>query len=86
MAPYPVHSPDAPPIVPDTKRYSYTATGLLQYEGWANSASNPQPSQPVWAIKQYTYDGNNRLVLEQWANGSSQRTNVWDNCATLSYE
>jgi YD repeat-containing protein len=59
---------------------------LLQYEGWANSASNPQPSQPVWAIKQYTYDGNNRLVLEQWANGSSQRTNVWDNCATLSYE
>ena len=70
---YPVHSPDAPPIVPDIKRYAYTAAGLLQYEGWASSAGNPQTSQPVWAIKQYTYDANNRLVVEQWANGSSQR-------------
>ena len=83
---YPVHSPDAPPIVPDTKRYSYSATGLLLYEGWAGSGGNPQTSQPVWAIKQYTYDSNNRLILEQWANGSSLRTNVWDDIATITYQ
>ena len=88
MAPqYPVHSPDAPPIVPDTKRYSYDPnSGALLYEGWANAGNNPQTSQPVWAIKKYTYDGNGKLILEQWANGSSQRTNIWDDIATITYQ
>jgi hypothetical protein len=66
--------------------YSYTAAGSIQYEGWATSSLNPQPNQPVWAIKLYTYDANGRLIMEQWAGGSSARTNIWANAATLTYQ
>ena len=86
MGPYPVFSPQAPPVVPDTKAYAYNAAGLLQFEGWASSELDPQASHAVWAIKQYTYNANNQLVGEQWAGGSSARTNVWANAATLSYQ
>ena len=86
MGPYPLFAPDAPPTIPATKMYAYNAAGAIQYEGWATSSINPQPNQPVWAIKMYTYDGNNRLILEQWAGGSSARTNVWNNAATLTYQ
>jgi hypothetical protein len=51
MGPYPLFAPDAPPTIPATKMYAYNAAGAIQYEGWAASSINPQPSQPVWAIK-----------------------------------
>jgi hypothetical protein len=33
--------------------YANNAAGAIQYEGWATSSINPQPNQPVWAIKFY---------------------------------
>jgi len=85
LQPYPLFGSGSPPEYPDTKRYAYNASGQLQYEGWASSSLNPQPTQAVWAIKMYTYSGT-QLVLEQWANGSSSRTNVWNNAASLGYQ
>lgn len=67
----------------NTQTLDYDGEGNLIYQGEAEAGS--AKSSPVWAIKKFTYDGNGALIDVQWANGSTDKVNIWDDRASLTY-
>lgn len=66
-----------------SQKLDYDIDGKLIYAGEALPGS--AASSPVWAIKKLIYDSEGQLVETLWANGNSERINIWNNRASLSY-
>jgi hypothetical protein len=87
MGPYPCSFSGRSTHRSGHQAYAYTAAGLLQYEGWANSVGNPS-AEPA-GLGDQTVHLRRQQQARFWSSGPAdrlQRTNVWDNCATLSYQ
>lgn len=65
-----------------SQRLDYDIDGKLIYAGEA--APGSLDSSAVWAIRKLIYSGK-KLEQTLWANGNSERINIWDNRAALSY-
>ncbi len=66
-----------------SQKLDYDVDGKLIYAGEAVPGSSA--ASAVWAIKKLIYDGDDQLVETLWAGGNSERINVWNNRASLSY-
>lgn len=65
-----------------SQRLDYDAGGKLIYAGEAVPGASD--ASAVWAIRKLIYSGT-QLVQTLWANGNSERINIWNNRASLSY-
>ena len=68
---------------PYTQKFSYTAAGLLEYQGWAKPGIATSVSH--WRIVYYEYDGNGNQTSITWSDGNKEFDNEWDERASLNY-
>ena len=66
----------------NTQSLDYDMSGVLIYQGEA--APGTVKSSAGWSIKKFIYSGDN-LVDVLWANGNTDKINIWDDRASLSY-
>lgn len=70
-------------IEESTQALDYNMSGDILYVGEADAGS--LKSAASWAIKKIIYDGNAQIVDIVWANGSTDKINIWDDRASLTY-
>ena len=66
----------------NTQALDYDGNGNLIYSGEANAGT--LKSSAGWAIKKLIYSGND-VVDVVWANGSTDKVNIWNDRASLTY-
>jgi hypothetical protein len=66
-----------------TRKYAYTAGGLLEYAGLAEPGTSS--ASVGWKIIKYTYNGSDNLTDAQFASGEAEFSHIWDNRASYSY-
>ena len=65
-------------------KLSYTASGMIEYIGYASPGS--ASSAAVWKIIKMTYDGSGRQTDLQFADGSRNFDKIWDSKAGYTYK
>ena len=70
-------------IEKNSQLLDYDIDGKLIYSGDADAGT--AKSSPGWAIKKLFYDPEDQLVEVFWANGNTDKINIWDDRASLTY-
>ena len=68
---------------PYTQKFTYTATGLIEYQGWARPGIATSASN--WRICKYTYDGSGNQTDIKWASGTKDFDKEYDERTSYTY-